>query len=209
MMTDTERKKYYESALHTFSCEARAIAELDRNLDREAFLKTVELLSETQGRIILSACGGTATCARRAVQGFNNVDRAAQFLSPCDAPHGDYGMIRRGEILMLLSKSGKTQELEPLIPVARRRGAYIITVTENPDAAIARDADLVLTLHSGIEACPYQCLSTSSAMAMMAVFDAIDICIMLRNGIDLDYFRIVHPGGGVGDMLRTAAEKKR
>ena len=182
-MTDTERKKYYESALHTFSCEARAIAELDRNLDREAFLKTVELLSETQGRIILSACGGTATCARRAVQGFNNVDRAAQFLSPCDAPHGDYGMIRRG--------------------------AYIITVTENPDAAIARDADLVLTLHSGIEACPYQCLSTSSAMAMMAVFDAIDICIMLRNGIDLDYFRIVHPGGGVGDMLRTAAEKKR
>lgn len=57
MMTDTERKKYYESALHTFSCEARAIAELDRNLDREAFLKTVELLSETQGRIILSACG--------------------------------------------------------------------------------------------------------------------------------------------------------
>ena len=113
MMTDTERKKYYESALHTFSCEARAIAELDRNLDREAFLKTVELLSETQGRIILSACGGTATCARRAVQGFNNVDRAAQFLSPCDAPHGDYGMIRRGDILMLLSKSGKTQELEP------------------------------------------------------------------------------------------------
>ena len=118
-------------------------------------------------------------------------------------------MIRRVDFLMLLSKSGKTQELEPLIPVARRRGAYIITVTENPDAAIARDADLVLTLHSGIEACPYQCLSTSSAMAMMAVFDAIDICIMLRNGIDLDYFRIVHPGGGVGDMLRTAAEKKR
>ena len=205
-MTDEEHSRFHEIGLHTFACEARAIAELDKNLDWDAFQRAVELLAETQGRIILSACGGTATCARRAVQGFNNVDRAAQFLSPCDAPHGDYGMIRRGDILLLLSKSGKTQELEPLIPVARQRGAFIMTVTEDPDARIAKEADLTLTLHSGDEACPYQCLSTSSAMAMMAVFDAIDLCIMQHNGIDLDYFRMVHPGGGVGDMLRRSCE---
>ena len=202
MMNEQEANRLYESALHTFACEARAIAELEKHVDRDVFLQVVELISDTAGRLILSACGGTAACARRAVQGFNNVDRAAQFLSPADAPHGDLGMLREGDILILLSKSGQTQELEPLIPLARRRGAYILTVTENPASVIAQGADLVLTLHSGAEACPYQCLSTSSAAAMMALFDAIQICVMLRNGIDLNYFRMVHPGGGVGAMLR-------
>ena len=202
MMDKQEAERLYESALHTFSCEARAVAELGEHVDRDVFLRVVELISETEGRIILSACGGTAACARRAVQGFNNVDRAAQFISPADAPHGDLVMIRRGDIVILLSKSGKTRELEPLLPAARQRGAFILTVTEAPDSAIARGADLVLTLNSGLEACPYQCLSTSSAAAMMALFDAIQICVMLRNGIGLDYFRTVHPGGGVGAMLR-------
>ena len=201
MMTEQEKQNMYESALHTFACEARAIAELPKYVDRDVFLQVVEMLSETNGRMILSACGGTATCARRVVQGFNNVDKAAQFLNPADAPHGDFGMIRKGDILILLSKSGMTKELEPLIPVARQRGAFILTVTENPNSVIAKNSDLVLQLNSGLEACPYQCLSTSSAMAMMSVFDAIHICIMLRNGIDLDYFRMVHPGGGVGAMM--------
>ncbi len=202
MMTKEEADCLYERALHTFSCEARAVAELKDHVDRAVFLQVVELISETEGRIILSACGGTAACARRAVQGFNNVDRAAQFISPADALHGDLGMIRRGDILILLSKSGKTKELEPLLPAAKQRGAFVLTVTEAPDSAIAHGSDLVLTLDSGMEACPYQCLSTSSAAAMMALFDAIQICVMLRNGIDLDYFRMVHPGGGVGAMLR-------
>ena len=114
-------------------------------------------------------------------------------------------MIRRGDIIIIISKSGKTTEMINLIPVAKARGARIIAVTENPGSPIALESDLNLILSTGPEACPYQCLSTTSVTAVFALFDAISIGCMLYNGIDKNYFKLVHPAGGVGAML--AAEE--
>lgn len=194
-------EKIYESALNTFENEAHAVAELANTVDRECYVKAVQLIAECEGRIITTGCGTSGACAKKVSQVFNCVDRASQFLNPADAPHGDYGMIRPGDIVIIISKGGKTTEMINLIPVAKARGARIITVTENPDSPIAKDSDLNLILNTGLEACPYQCLSTTSVTAVFALFDAISIGCMLCNGIDKNYFRQVHPAGGVGAML--------
>lgn len=194
-------EKIYESALNTFENEAHAVAELANTVDRECYVKAVQMIAECEGRIITTGCGTSGACAKKVSQVFNCVDRASQFLNPADAPHGDYGMIRPGDIVIIISKGGKTTEMINLIPVAKARGARIITVTENPDSPIAKDSDLNLILNTGLEACPYQCLSTTSVTAVFALFDAISIGCMLCNGIDKNYFRQVHPAGGVGAML--------
>lgn len=194
-------EKIYESALHTFENESNAVAELANTVDRECYVKAVKMIAECQGRIITTGCGTSGACAKKVSQVFNCVDRASQFLNPADAPHGDYGMIRPGDIVIIISKGGKTTEMIQLIPVAKARGAKIITVTENPESPIAKESDLNLILNTGLEACPYQCLSTTSVTAVFALFDAISIGCMLYNGIDKEYFKQVHPGGGIGEML--------
>ena len=194
-------EKIYESALNTFANDAHAVAALADTVDRDCYVKAVKMIAECKGRIITTGCGTSGACAKKVSQVFNCVDRASQFLNPADAPHGDYGMIRPGDIVIIISKSGKTTEMINLIPVAKLRGAKIITVTENPESEIAKKSDLNLILHTGPEACPYQCLSTTSVTAVFALFDAISIGCMLCNGIDKEYFRVVHPAGGVGAML--------
>ncbi len=194
-------EKIYESALNTFANEAHAVAALADTVDRDCYVKAVKMIAECKGRIITTGCGTSGACAKKVSQVFNCVDRASQFLNSADAPHGDYGMIRPGDIVIIISKSGKTTEMINLIPVAKLRGAKIITVTENPESEIAKKSDLNLILHTGPEACPYQCLSTTSVTAVFALFDAISIGCMLYNGIDKEYFRVVHPAGGVGAML--------
>jgi len=195
------RDEIYASALKTFENEANAVAALKHTVDREQIADAVELIAMAKGRIIVTGCGTSGVAAVKIAQVFNCVDRAAQYLNPADAPHGDYGMIREGDVVIIITKSGKTREMNELIPVAKMRGARILCVTENPDSYVYANSDHRLLLNTGEEACPYQCLSTTSVTAVFALFDAISIGVMLYNGIDANYFRLVHPGGGVGEML--------
>jgi arabinose-5-phosphate isomerase len=199
------REEIYKSALGTFDNESRAVAALKNTVDEEAFCEAVELLANTKGHIIVTGCGTSGAAANKIAQVFNCIDRAALYLNPADAPHGDYGVIREGDVVVIITKGGKTREMTELIPVAKMRGAIVLCVTENADSAVYRDSDYRLLLNTGPEACPYQCLSTTSVTAVFALFDAIAIAVMLYNGIDQNYFKIVHPGGGIGEMLKEKA----
>jgi arabinose-5-phosphate isomerase len=196
------REEIRKSALNTIANEAHAVAELANTVDLEKLEEAIILLAECKGHIIATGCGTSGVAAKKIAQVFNCVDRAAQFLNPADAPHGDYGMIRPGDVVIIITKGGKTREMTELIPVAKMRGATVLCVTENADSAVYRDSDYKLLLNTGPEACPYQCLSSTSVTAVFALFDAISIAIMLYNGIDQNYFKMVHPGGGVGEMLK-------
>ena len=195
------KEEIIKSALNTFANEANAVAQLANTVDMDKYAQAVKMIAECKGRIITSGCGTSGACAKKVSQVFNCVDRASQFLNPADAPHGDYGMVREGDIIIIITKSGKTREMIDLIPVAKVRGAKIISVTENPDSDVAKNSDLCILLSTGPEACPYQCLSTTSVTAVFALFDAISIGCMLYNGINKEYFKVVHPAGGVGAML--------
>lgn len=195
------REEIYKSALNTFANEANAVAKLADTVDRDLLVEVVELLANCKGRIITSGCGTSGACAKKVSQVFNCVDRASQFLNPADAPHGDYGMVREGDAVIIITKSGKSKEMIDLIPVVKARGAKVIAVTEAPESQVAKACDYLMLLSTGPEACPCQCLSTTSVTAVFALFDAISIAIMLYNGIDTEYFKQVHPAGGVGAML--------
>lgn len=201
------REEIYKSALNTFDNEAKAVAALKDTVSEEQIVDAVELIARATGHIIVTGCGTSGAAAQKIAQVFNCVDRAAQYLNPADAPHGDYGMIREGDIVIIITKSGKTREMTDLIPVAKLRGATVLCVTENPDSEVYKSSDYRLLLSTGLEACPYQCLSTTSVTAVFALFDAISIGVMLYNGIDADYFRMVHPGGGIGEMLAEGSAK--
>ncbi len=197
------REKMYESALATFANEANAIAELKNTVDPSALCDAIELLANTAGRIVVTGCGTSGVAAKKIAQVFNCIDRSAVYLNPADAPHGDFGVIRPGDVVIIITKGGKTHEMTTLIPIAKLRGATVLCVTENPNSPVYENSDYRLLLNTGLEACPYQCLSTTSVTAVMALFDAIYIAIMLYNGIDTEYFKLVHPGGGVGEMLNA------
>jgi Predicted sugar phosphate isomerase involved in capsule formation len=197
------REEIYKSVLSTFDNEAKAVERMKETVDSEQICNVIELLATTKGQIIVTGCGTSGAAAKKIAQVFCCIDRAAHYLNPADAPHGDYGMIREGDVVIIVSKSGKTKEMTDLIPVAKHRGAKIVTVTENANSFIYTQCDYPILLDSGLEACPYQCLSTTSVTSVFALFDAISIAIMLYNGIDADYFRMVHPGGGVGEMLKN------
>ena len=197
------REEIYKSALHAFANEANAVAALKDTVSEKEICDAVELIAQTNGHIIVTGCGTSGVAARKIAQVFNCVDRSAQYLNPADAPHGDYGMIREGDVVIIITKSGKTHEMIDLIPIAKARGAIVLCVTENKDSKVYQDSDMRLLLSTGPEACPYQCLSTTSVTAVFALFDAISIAVMLYNGITADYFRLVHPGGGIGEMLKN------
>ncbi len=201
-----QRDEIYQSALSTFENEANAVAALKYTVDRQALCDAVEMLAKTQGHIIVTGCGTSGVAANKIAQVFNCIDRAAMYLNPADAPHGDYGVIRPGDVVIIITKGGRTREMTELIPVAKMRGAVVLCVTENKDSQVYRESDYRLLLNTGPEACPYQCLSSTSVTAVFALFDAISIAIMLYNGIDQNYFKMVHPGGGVGEMLKSAEQ---
>ena len=196
------REEIYASALSTFKNESDAVAALKDTVDPDQLCEAVELIANTKGHIIVTGCGTSGAAAKKIAQVFNCVDRAACYLNPADAPHGDYGLIRPDDIVIIISKSGKSREMVDLIPVAKLRGGKVLCVTENADSVVYRDSDYRILLNTGPEACPYQCLSSTSVTAVFALFDAISIAVMLYNSIDQNYFKMVHPGGGIGEMLR-------
>ena len=101
-------EEIYKSALHTFANEAHAVAELANTVDKDSYIKAVQMIAECKGRIITTGCGTSGACAKKVSQVFNCVDRASQFLNPADAPHGDYGMIRGDKVLArALKMAGK------------------------------------------------------------------------------------------------------
>jgi arabinose-5-phosphate isomerase len=200
-ITMISREVIRKSVLNTIANEAHAVSELANTVNLSKLEDVVIMLAECKGHIITTGCGTSGAAAKKIAQVFNCIDRAAQFLNPADAPHGDYGMIRPEDIVIIISKNGKTTEMNNLIPIAKARGAQVIGITEGSESPVAKNSDFCLILNTGPEACPYQCLSSTSVTAVFALFDAISIAIMLYNGIDSEYFKQIHPAGGVGAML--------
>jgi D-arabinose 5-phosphate isomerase GutQ len=129
------------------------------------------------------------------------VDRPARFLSPAEAVHGGTGFLHEGDVLVLASRGGKTAELLPILDIAKKRGAYVISVTENLASPMAELSDVVLPMKVHREICNYNILGSSSFIATNAVFDALAVAVMEETGFGDKQFALIHPGGAVGERL--------
>ena len=129
------------------------------------------------------------------------------FVPPCEAVHGGLGTLHDGDVMVMVSRGGKTTELMPVMPVVKQRGARLIGVTENSKSPLAKTADIVLPLIIDRESDPLNIMATSSFFATVALFDSILAALITETGYTKEQFGVIHPGGAVGADLNLNEKK--
>ena len=180
--------------------EADAIANLRLLLD-DNFSKIVQLVLESKGNLVFSGIGKSAIIAQKITATMNSTGTASVFMHAADAIHGDLGMIREGDIVVILSKSGETPEIKVLIPLIKLRGNKIVAIVGNRQSFLAQQADFVLDVTVSNEGIPDNLAPTSSATAQLVMGDALALTLMRCRGFSMDDFAKFHPGGALGKQL--------
>jgi arabinose-5-phosphate isomerase len=182
--------------------EAAAVADLAGRFGA-AFDRAVALLAALGGRLIVSGAGKSGLLAQRLAATLTATGTPAGFLHPADAVHGDLGIVRAGDAVLLISKGGETEELVRLLPALERIGAPLLVLTGDPASTLARAATIVLDHGRPREACPHGLAPTSSITAAGVVGDALAVALMLRRGTSLGDLALLHPAGLVGRSATT------
>ena len=180
--------------------EAEGILHLINHVD-DNFRKMVELICGTRGRLIVAGIGKSGIIGRKFVATFNSTGTRAMFLHPVEAMHGDLGMVCPDDILLALSNSGETDELNILLPVIRGIGCKIVAFTGNPRSTLARNSDLVIDVGVEKEACPMGLAPTTSTTALLAMGDALAVVLIHEKHFQSSDFKRFHPGGALGQRL--------
>jgi arabinose-5-phosphate isomerase len=203
-----------EQARRVLDLESEAIAQLHERLDVE-FLKSVEMISQCQGRVVVTGMGKSGLIGRKLAATFASLGVPAFFLHPADGAHGDVGMVARGDVLLAVSNSGETEEILRLLPIINNRfGLKLIAITGNPHSTLAKRSDVVLNVQVSQEAGPFGLIPTASIAAALAMGDALAIAVMTHCGFQQGDFALFHPGGHLGrrialmvrDLMRRADE---
>jgi len=189
-----------EVAVYTIEQEAGAIANL-KNFINDAFEKAVNLISDSDGRVVITGIGKSAIIAQKIVATLNSTGTPSLFMHAADAIHGDMGMIKEKDVVVVISKSGESDEIKVLVPLIRNSGNKIIAIAGNSLSFLAKNADLFLNTTVSQEACPNNLAPTSSTTAQMVMGDALAVCLMQLNGFDSNDFAKFHPGGNLGKRL--------
>jgi arabinose-5-phosphate isomerase len=178
-------------AKQTITQEAESIAGLISYINAD-FKKTVELILNCKGRLVISGIGKSAIIAQKIVATLNSTGTASLFMHAADAIHGDMGMIHQDDVVMIISKSGDSPEIKVLIPIVKNFGNKIIAMVGQTESYLAKQADLILNTTVTKEACPNNLAPTSSTTAQMVMGDAIAICLMNAKGFGADEFARFH-----------------
>lgn len=196
-MTDNEILKTGKSVI---KIEAEAVANLEASINKD-FIKAVDTIYESKGRVVLTGMGKSGLIARKIVATLNSTGTAAIYLHPTDALHGDLGMVRKEDIVMIISKSGSTDELSKLLPMFKRLGVKLIAMSGNPDSSLVNESDIFLNISVKEEACPHDLTPTSSTTATLAMGDALSVALLQKRGFTAEDFALLHPGGSLGKRL--------
>lgn len=183
--------------------ESDSIRALVDTLDAEHFGRAVSMLLNCTGRVVVSGVGKSAHVGRKIAATLASTGTPAFFVHAAEAAHGDLGMITADDVVIGISYSGTTNELLTIVPVLRREGAQLITITGNPESALSRYADVNLDVHVRMEACPLNLAPTSSTTATLALGDALAVACMHAKGFTKEDFARSHPGGALGRRLLT------
>jgi arabinose-5-phosphate isomerase len=186
--------------------EAEAIAALEKRIG-EDFAEAVSIVLASKGRVIVTGMGKSGLVARKIVATMNSTGTPAIFLHPSDAVHGDLGMVRKEDVVIAVSKSGNTSEVQQLVPMFKRIGVPIIALVGNVSSALAGAADVVIDVSVKEEACPFDLAPTASTTATLAVGDALAIALLEKRQFTAEEFAMFHPGGNLGKRLLLRIEE--
>jgi len=201
-------KSHITKGRRVIELEATALRSVERRLD-EQFGRAVEAMRDviqTGHKIIVTGVGKSGTIGQKIASTLSSTGASSVVLDAVNASHGDLGMVSHGDLVMILSYSGETEELSRIIPSLKRIGTRIVALTGNAKSALAREADLHLDVHVSREACPLNLAPTSSSTAMLAVGDALAMVLLEARGFKKEDFASFHPGGTLGRNLLTKVQ---
>jgi arabinose-5-phosphate isomerase len=187
------------------SIEADALRALSESLG-EAFTQAVETLFNAKGRIVCTGIGKSGHVARKIAATLASTGAQSMFVHPAEASHGDLGMIGSDDVILALSKSGEARELSDTIAYAKRFSIPLIAMTAFAGSQLGRGGDIVLLLPDAPEGTAEVSAPTTSTTLQMALGDAIAVALLERRGFTASDFRVFHPGGKLGAMLRTVGD---
>jgi len=170
-------------------------------LDVQTVQRLFDHLIESTSTIFISGVGKSSLVAKKVVATMNASGTKALYLSPMNALHGDVGMVSKGDTVLMLSKSGESDELMQLCPALRNKGAFLVAVVCNPTSRLAKAADLVVHLPIAKELCPFDMVPTTSTQAQLLFGDLLSIALMRAKGFTIEEFRHNHPAGRLGKRL--------
>ena len=195
-----------EQAIKVLETEAAGILEIAAKLD-DNFTRVVDLVLASRGRVIVSGIGKSGLIGKKIVATLNSMGTLALFLHPVEAMHGDLGAVSADDILLALSNSGETVELNALIPSIKMIGCQVVALTGNPGSSLAKSSDLVLNVGVAKEACPFGLAPTTSTTALLAMGDALAVVLTNKKDFKSSDFKRFHPGGALGQRLSARIEE--
>lgn len=193
-------KEIIEKGKEVIQIEADAVSGLINCIDNR-FYHAVDKIYQSKGRVVLTGMGKSGLIARKIVATLNSTGTAAIYLHPTDALHGDLGMVRSEDVVILISKSGATEELLHLIPMFKRLNVLLIGMLGNKNSRLAEEMDILLHIDIKEEACPFDLAPTASTTATLVLGDALAVCLLEKRGFTKQDFAMLHPGGSLGKRL--------
>jgi len=203
-VAEVDMKKYYEgfkeTGIRTVKMELAAVESMLSRID-DSFARACALMMECQGRVVVTGMGKSGHIANKIAATLASTGTPAFFVHPGEASHGDLGMITATDVVLALSNSGNTSEVVTILPLVKRMGVPLITMTGNPQSAMAELADANLDTSVEIEACPLGLAPTSSTTVSLVLGDALAIALLEARGFSAEDFAFSHPGGTLGRRL--------
>lgn len=200
--------KYDQSITDIMNIEWNAIKKLIDTLDRNVMEQIIELLLRVKPeghKVITAGCGTSGSVAVRVAHSLSVCEVPAFYCCPANSIHGGTGAIQKGDVVILFSKGGNTQEIVNYIPICKAKGATIIGVSQNDDSILAKLADIYFKVQIDQESDMFNMCASASCTAYCAVWDSIAFTIMKHNGYTKEDLLLIHSGGKVGELL---AEEK-
>jgi len=187
-------------ALEVLDIESKTLIDLRNHIDKE-FIKTVKILSSCEGKIVVTGMGKAGIIGQKFSATLSSTGSSSFWLHAAEAVHGDLGRIKDNDVVCVLSYSGETEEIRNLVPFVKKIGAKIIAITGNIRSSLAKYADSAVDVKVKKEACPLGLAPTASTTAMLAVCDAIAVCLQNMKGFREKDFAFFHPRGSLGRKL--------
>jgi len=175
--------------------------ELSRKSIDENFLKAIEVIAKSKGRVVVIGIGKSGLIGRKIAATLASTGTPSFFVHPTEALHGDLGMITPGDVILAISFSGQTEEINRILPSLERRKLTVISMTGHVHSKLALLSDIHIPVYIEREACPYNLAPTASTTATLALGDALALCLMRIKHFEKRDFATFHPGGSLGKLL--------
>jgi arabinose-5-phosphate isomerase len=200
LLTEPANKDLIALAGRVLEIESHAVMQLKSRLD-ESFNHACQLCLETQGRVVVTGMGKSGHIGGKIAATFASTGTPSFFMHPAEASHGDLGMITAHDLLLAVSYSGETDEVVTILPLIKRMGAKLISMTGNSSSTLAAAADAHLDVSVSEEACPLNLAPTASTTATLAMGDALAVALLESRGFTAEDFALSHPSGSLGKRL--------